>query len=150
LYFAGTAKGWGGSPCFIDTLESPATPTHARAYLITWGQFEDLLAQENARATTAVDLGPDDLIQGSRICLGPGRYENILCFGKLEGFPIVTFTSSWTMAEAELGAPSSIYLERMIAGLRDSHAMSDEALISYLGSAAGCTEELVSLALVST
>jgi hypothetical protein len=54
------------------------------------------------------------------------------------------------MAEAELGAPSSIYLERMIAGLRDSHAMSDEALISYLGSAAGCTEELVSLALVST
>jgi hypothetical protein len=149
LYFAGTSS-WGGAPCFVDTAENPESPAYGRAYLITWEQFEDVVAQENGRApTTALDLAPEDLRAGSSVRLGAGRYEYLLCLGGLDGFPLVTFTSPATMAEAELHAPSSGYLSVMIAGLRESHAMSDEAIVAYLGSAPGCTEELARSALAS-
>jgi hypothetical protein len=147
IYFAGSSTTWDGSPCFIDTAESPTTPTHARAYLITWEQFEDVVAQENGRATAPVVLAPDEPQAGASIQLGPGRYENLLCFGRLDGFPLVTFTSPWAMAEAELGAPSPAYLRVMIEGLRESHRLSDDAIVRYLGSAPGCSEELAASAL---
>jgi hypothetical protein len=147
LYFAGLAEPWGGAPAFIDTVERPDPATHARAYLITWEQFEDVVAQENGRPTAPVALALDDLTAGSRTRLGPGRYENLLCFGRLDEFPVVAFTSPWTMNEAQLGAPSPSYLKVMIAGLRESHTMSDDALVAYLGSAPGCSEELATSAL---
>jgi hypothetical protein len=148
LYFAGHSKTWNGSPCFIDTVESPATPTHARAYLITWEQFEDVVAQENGRSTSPIDLELGDLAAGSSIHLGPGRYENMICFDSLDEVSTVTFTSPWTMSEAaQPGAPSSSYLKMMITGLRESHAMSDDDLVAYLGSAPGCYEELAASAL---
>lgn len=147
LYFAGLAEPWGGAPAFIDTVESPDAATHAHAYLITWEQFEDVVAQENRRPTKPIALALDDLTAGSRTRLGPGRYETLLCLGRLDGFPVVTFTSPWTMAEAQLGAPAPPYLKVMIAGLRESHALSDDAIVHYFGSAPGCSEELVTSAL---
>lgn len=150
LYFAGFAKPWGGAPCFIDTVESPDTPTHARAYLITWEQFEDVVAQENGRPTSPIDLDRSELNEGRNFRLGPGRYENLLCFGRQDdGFPVVTITSPWTMTAARLGAPSPAYLKVMIAGLRQSHSMSDDAIVAYLAAAPGCSEQLMVSALAS-
>jgi hypothetical protein len=142
LYFAGYAQGWGGAPCFVDTAESPGPPTRARAYLITWGQFEDVVAQENGRPTTQLDIEPGDLTTGFSVRVGAGRYENVLCVGRLDEFPVVTITAPWTMIEAQLGAPSSTYLDVMIAGLRESHALRDDEIVAYLGAAPGCSEEL--------
>lgn len=143
LYFAGHAEPWGGAPCFVDTVISPDSTTRARAYLITWGQFEDVVAQENGRSTTSLDLDPKDLAAGSSISLGPGRYENLLCLGTIDGNPVVTITSPRPMTEAELGAPSPAYLNVMIAGLRESHALRDDAIVTYLGVVPGCSEDLV-------
>lgn len=148
LYFAGFAEPWGGAPCFIDIVESPDTPTRARAYLITWEQFEDVVAQENARPTSPIDLDDRDLTESCSFRLGPGRYENLLCFGRHDdGFPLVTITSPWTMTDAQLGAPSPAYLKVMIAGLRQSHSMSDDAIVAYLAAAPGCSEQLMMSAL---
>jgi hypothetical protein len=147
LYFAGYAEGWDGSPCFIDAIESPTTSTHARAYLITWGQFEDVVAQENGRATSPVELDLVDLPAGRTLPVGPGRYENMLWLGWFDEFPVVTFTSPDAMTQAELGAPSNAYLKTMIAGLQESHAMSDDAIVAYLGAAPGCSEALALSAL---
>ena len=141
------AQGWGGSPCFVDTVETPATSSHARAYLITWGQFEDVVAQENGRATSPVDLQLVDLAAGRSFPLGSGRYENVLCLGRFDEFPVVTFTSPGTMTQAELGAPSKSYLKTMIAGLRESHALSDDAIVGYLGAAPGSSAALAIAAL---
>jgi hypothetical protein len=149
LYFAGVSKFWDGSPCFIDTLESSDTPTLARAYLITWGQFEDVVAQENGRSTSPIDLELKDLSAGSSRLIGPGRYENMLCTGHIDGVPALTFTSPCTMAEANVGAPAVAYLRLMVTGLRESHGLSDGALVTYLGSAPGCSEQLVSSVLVA-
>src|SRR6185437_8200832 len=142
LYFAGYAGGWGGAPCFVDTAQSPGTRTLARAYLITWGQFEDVVAQENGRPTTPLDIEPADLTAGFSVLVGRGRYENVLCVGRLDEFPVVTITSPGTMTGAQLGAPSSAYLQVMIAGLRESHALRDDEIVAYLGAAPGCSEEL--------
>jgi hypothetical protein len=125
-----------------------ATRTHGRAYLITWEQFEDVVAQENGHPTTTpIDLAIDDLMPGFSARLGPGRYENVICLGGLDGNPVLTFTSPDTMSEATLDAPAPAYLQMLITGLRECHAMSDEAIVAYLGSAPGCSEELVLSAL---
>jgi hypothetical protein len=85
---------------------------------------------------------------GFGIRLGSGRYENLLCFGRQDdGFPVVTITSPRTMSEARLGAPSPAYLKVMITGLRQSHGMSDDAIVAYLAAAPGCSEQLVVSAL---
>jgi hypothetical protein len=150
LYFAGSSEQWGGAPCFIDTAENTATPALARAYLITWGQFEDVVAQENARPTTPpIELARSELVEGFSRALGPGRYDNLLCVGRMEGSPVLTFTSPCAMADTKpgLGAPSPAYLTMLISGLRESRAMTDDALVAYLGAAPGCSEELVVSAL---
>ena len=149
LYFADTARSWGGSPCFLDTARSQGTgtPTRGRAYLITWGQFEDVVAQENGRAISPIDLHTDELTEDRSVRLGPGRYETLLCLGQIEGDPVVTITAPWAMADASPGAPSQTYLRVMVTGLREAHAMSDDAIVAYLGSAPGCSEELVRSAL---
>jgi hypothetical protein len=152
LYFAGSSKEWGGAPCFIDIAENAATPALARAYLITWGQFEDVVAQENARATTPIELPRSELVEGFSTALGLARYDNLLCVGHMEGSPVLTFTSPWAMADAKPGpsAPSAAYLKMLISGLRESRAMTDDALVAYLGAAPGCSEDLVVSALAQS
>lgn len=150
LYFAGTSRLWnGGAPCFIDLAEDPTTPTHARAYLISWEQFEDVVAQENGRAETPpLDPGFADLAVGAGHRIGQGRYENLLCVGRADdGVAVLTFTSPWTMHDAELNAPAPVYLELLLDGLRESHHLEDDALVTYLGRASGCSEALVASAL---
>jgi hypothetical protein len=125
-------------------VASRETPTHARAYLVTWEQFEDVVAQENGRRTSRIDLDRGHLRAAFGTRLGSGRYENLLCFDRQDdGFPVVTITSPWTMSDAQLGAPSPAYLKVMIAGLRQSHGMSDDAIVAYLAAAPGCSEQLV-------
>jgi hypothetical protein len=51
------------------------------------------------------------------------------------------------MGEAELAAPAPAYLSLLIDGLRESHHLRDDALVSYLGSAPGCSAALVASAL---
>lgn len=148
LYFTGSAESWGGSPCFVDLVRSlDGGPTHGRAYLITWEQFEDVVAQENGRRTSRIDFDHDGLAAGSSVRLGPGRYETLLCLGVLEGLPVVTITSPRRMTDTEPGAPSPTYLNVIITGLREAHALSDDAIVAYLGAARGCSEALVVSAL---
>jgi hypothetical protein len=44
---------------------------------------------------------------------------------------------------ATVGAPSPAYLRMIVDGLREAHELSDDALVAYLGSAPGCSEERV-------
>lgn len=150
LYFAGVSKVWGGSPCFVDIAKSVEARTRARAYLITWEQFEDVVAQENGRPSSPIVLDLGGVDEGSSLRIGPGRYENMLCAGLVDDLPSLTFTSPWTMAEAKMGAPAAAYLAMLVAGLRESHGLSDSELIAYLGSAPGCSDALVSSVLAAS
>ena len=152
LYFAGHSKMWDGAPAFIDIVNRTDLPARARAYLITWEQFEDVVAQENGRPTAPLDLAPEELALGSSHLIGAGLYPNVRCVGHLEGHPALTFTSARTMADtqAEFARPADVYLETMIDGLRAAHAMSDDAIVAYLGSAPGCSEKVVAAVVAGT
>ncbi len=147
LYFAGTSKVWNGSPCFVDTVVTPGAFSHARAYLIAWQQFEDVVAQENGRLSVPIELGPDDLVPGSTHQIGNDRYENVLCLDTLEGVPVLSLTSPWSMSSAKIDAPSTAYLKVLVTGLREVHGLADEEIIAYLGAAPGCSERLVTQAI---
>jgi hypothetical protein len=143
LYFSGESRAWGGSPAFLDTKPVDGVACLVRAYLIGWDQFEDVVAQENGRPSAPIEIEDDDLIPGFSCQIGPGRYENLLCTERLNGVPVVTFTSPHPMSDAAFGAPSAAYLATLIVGLRQSHDLSDEEVTRYLGSAPGCSLDAV-------
>jgi hypothetical protein len=140
LYFAGVSTQWGGSPAFVDAT-APSGSTLGRGYLITWEQFEDVVAQENGRPTEPIAVGDSELEEEFSHQIGPGRYDLLVCTGRLEGVPVITFTSPWAMSDAEIGAPAPAYLAMLIGGLRETHGLSDEDLVQYLGSAPDCSAD---------
>jgi hypothetical protein len=143
LYFSGESRVWGGSPAFIDTKRVDGVVGFARAYLIGWDQFEDVVAQENGRSSSSIEVDERNLVPGFSRQIGSGRYENLLCTERLNDMPVVTFTAPWSMTEVTPGAPSAGYLAMLIAGLREAHHLSDEELTRYLGSAPGCSRDAV-------
>jgi hypothetical protein len=143
LYFSGTSRLWGGSPAFIDTKPVDGVVGLARAYLIGWDQFEDVVAQENGRPSAPIAIDDHLLVPGFCRKIGSGRYENLLCTERLDDVPVVTFTAPWSMSDVTPGAPSVGYLAMLIGGLREAHDLSDEELTSYLGSAPGCSGDAV-------
>jgi hypothetical protein len=147
LYFTGISKIWGGAPAFIDTTSSAEDGALARAYLITWEQFEDVVAQENGRRSAPIDLADTELDDGFSRRIGPGRYENLLCVGRHDWRPIVTFTAPWSFNDIVPAPPAPGYLAMLIGGLRESHGLDDAAIADYLSAAPGCTEELANIAL---
>jgi hypothetical protein len=147
LYFSGESQVWDGSPAFIDTNPVDGIVGLARAYLIGWDQFEDVVAQENNRPSASIEVDDQDLVPGFSRQIGSGRYENLLCTGRLDDMPVVTFTAPWSMNEVTPGTPSVGYLAMFITGLREAHDLSDEELVRYLGSAPGCSQDAVMAAL---
>ena len=96
LSFRGHSSTWGGAPAIFE----PATPkghggteVFARAWRLGWDQFEDVMAQENGRATIPLDVEPAALVDGSSVLVGPGRYDRLVCVGIHEGLPVLTFTA---------------------------------------------------------
>lgn len=134
IYFALESQVWGGGMAFYD----PALPGEAlaRAYLLTDGQFSDVLAQEMRREVGA-DLDLTPALTTGRQTVGPGRYETILNIGDLDGHPILTFTSPHGAVEADLNAPSAPYLAMLTAGLHETHAYTPEQSTTYLMSSPG-------------
>ncbi len=87
------------------------------AYLITKEQFEHVAAQENH----------------GRFPDGSGSwYENIITFGKMDGYELVTVTNDELR---EYNEPSEGYLNTLKRGIRENWPeISEEEMDSYLNS----------------
>ncbi|MEV5573660.1 histone deacetylase [Spirillospora sp. NPDC052269] len=134
IYFAMESPVWGGGMAFYDPTLDGVAP--ARAYLLTAGQFCDVLAQEMRRETGAdIDLTP--AITTGRQTLGDGRYDTILNVGDVAGHPMLTFTSPHGAAEADLNPPSAAYLTVLTSGLRESHGWPPDQITTYLATRPG-------------
>jgi hypothetical protein len=149
LYFAGASRLWGGAPAFIDLDPAAQTEVALRAYKVTWGQLEDVTAQESARETTLLELEPRTLVEGFSTVVGSGRYDRLACLGSIEAIPVVTLTAPWRLAEVTAAAPSLPYLATLVRGLREAFDMGDDAIADYLARSPGCTRELVAAALTT-
>lgn len=138
VYFATTSPVWGGGRAFYDpALTGPESiGAAARAYLITLGQFADIIAQEMYRTPGAdIDLGA--VLATGRTELGPGRYETLLHVGTIDGYPALTFTAPWHAHDVPWTAPSADYLRMLVGGLREAHSWSTHQAAGYLAQLPG-------------
>ena len=141
---------WGGAAAFLDTVpiaDQASQRALGRAYLISWDQFEDVVAEENGRPTAPLVIADAELVDSFTCLVGPGRYENLLCLGRRGDIPMVTFTAPWAMAAVRSAAPSRAYLATLAEGLRDAHGLADPEILAYLEAAPGCRRPLVQHAL---
>ena len=134
LYFAGESAVWTGGVAFYDPTAAGATP--GRAYLVTVQQFADVAAQEMHREP-GVDLDLTGVLTQGTAQLGPGRYETLVCAGRFDGLPLLTFTAPWRIEEAALNPPSAAYLRHLAAGLAEAHGWSAQRIATYLSTRAG-------------
>ncbi len=132
LYFATESPVWTGGRAFYDP--DGAGETAARAHLLTAAQFSDIAAQEMYREPGR-DVDLTRAVPDSRTRLGPGRYETLVCPGRLDGHPVLTLTAPWSHRDVPGNPPSAAYLRHLAAGLVESHGWSAEHVAAYL---AGC------------
>jgi hypothetical protein len=136
LYFAGESTQWGGGMAFYDH-ETPGY-TAARGYLVTAEQLSDIATQEMYRVPREGDpleqvvLEPLD---GGRHEAGPGRYETLVEVGRVDGLPLLTFTSPHGVEHAEPSRPSERYLALLAEGLREARGWDDARIAAYLDAA---------------
>ena len=134
VYFALESTVWTGGTAFYD----PTAPgsTAARAYLLTAGQFADVVSQE-MRRTPGEDLDLSPVLATGRAQLGPGRYETLVLAGHRDGCPLLTFTAPWGLADVRPAAPAAAYLTTLAAGLREAHGWTARQTAEYLAALPG-------------
>jgi hypothetical protein len=152
LYFYGHSRSWGGAPVAFAPaapVEQPGAEIFARAWRVTWEQFEDVIAQENGRPTCPLDVEPAALLEGSSLLAGPGRYDRLLRVGTIEDLPVLTVTAPGSPESVTPAPPSPEYLAHIIRGLRETFDLGDPAIVDYLGRASGSSADLVRAALAT-
>jgi hypothetical protein len=128
LRFGGVSGVWGGALAFYD--RSAEGRLAGRAYLITFGQFSDVVAQE-ARQPVTGDLTPD----GNGAWQARSTvYESVVQVGEQDGVPMLSFTST---RSREPAAPSEAYLRTIMRGLGQTFGWRPQTSAEYLLGAPG-------------
>lgn len=130
--FAGRSRVWGGGMAFYDP--SADRGLAARAYLLTFGQLSDVVAQE-LRRPTGDDL-PLGEGSGRRWPIRARTYDTLLHVDDRDGVPMFTITSS---SKLEPTAPSAPYLRTMLDGLAETFDGTAQQRADYLLAAPGVT-----------
>ncbi len=143
LGFTGRSTVWGGGLAVYDAAADGEVVV--RAYLVTFGQFSDVVTQEARRP---VGRNLTRLPTGGGYSPVSAVYDAILDLGEHHGLPMLTMTSS---GDHEPVPPSAAYLTTILEGLGDGFGLDVEARVSYLLEARGVgptwrREDLVSLA----
>ena len=163
MHFAGSSYRWGkGGIAFMDSDSSG----HAlgRAYLITFEQFEDVVAQENGKSISSVSVDGKSALEKGSVEVGAGLYNNLVHIGDYQGYPVFTFTSSFSAQDAVANAqissggyskygstnkPSKNYLRMIAKGLEESFEMdvSDQAdyLLGTLGTSDYSRDDMIEI-----
>ena len=114
LTFAGESTVWGGGMAFYNPHADGELA--ARAYLLTFGQLSDVVAQE-ARRPVGSDLALGSGVD-RRWAVPSQVYETVLQVGDRDGLPLFTITS---LQNLEPTTPSAPYLRTMLDGLGERH-----------------------------
>jgi hypothetical protein len=134
LYFAGWSdRAWGGTAAGFITLEAQASPTLARAYLITLPQFQEVVRQENRNVAGVDDvrLNTEEARKQGHVRMLPnGYYSELVYCGRRDGYPMLSFTASEN--RTDFRPPSPAYLRMIRSGLQESHGLSTADAVEYL------------------
>jgi hypothetical protein len=137
IVFSGSSRTWGGGTACYDGRGAGGVA--ARAYLVTVGQFADVVAQEVRRppggdfsTALAGALADGEAVQ----VRGPGQYETVTRLGVRDDVPLLTVTAA-DVAGLDLAAPSEHYLRWIADGLREAHGWEPARIAAYLTAAPG-------------
>lgn len=137
IRFGAESGVWGGGMAFLDHATGEAAPdgpggeVAARAYLVTFGQFSDIVAQE-ARRPPGEDLALDG---DGRCWPTPSRvYDSVVHVDDLGGMPMLSVTSLRPRPPA---APAPAYLRAILAGLGETFGWTPSRRADYLLGAPG-------------
>jgi hypothetical protein len=134
LLFSGESATWTGG---MATYHAGAPGSVlALAYLVTFHQFSDVVAQE-IRQPPGRDLDPSVLRGGGSHGLGAGHYNLLVQVGEFDGFPALTITASVASAPR---APAAAYLASIATGLSEAHHLSPDDIADYLIRAPGVSQ----------
>ncbi|WP_406510655.1 histone deacetylase [Streptomyces sp. NBC_00212] len=134
LYFATRSPVWQGGRAFYDPDADGLVL--ARGHLVSAGQFADIAAQE-MYGDPGADLDLGEVLSTGRAVLGDGRYETLVCTGRLDGRPVLTFTAPWRMDEVAWAAPSAAYLRHLAMGLLEAGTWDEDVVTAYLADCPG-------------
>ena len=130
LSFAGESTVWGGGIAFYAPHADGELA--ARAYLLTFGQLSDVVAQETRRPV-GTDLALDDGVDG-RWRVSSYVYETLLHVDDRDGVPMFTITS---LQDLQPTPPSAPYLRTMLDGLGETFGWTADVRADYLLRAPG-------------
>jgi hypothetical protein len=134
LTFAGSSMVWGGGIAFYNPHADGELA--ARAYLLTFSQLSDVVAQEIKRPVgrdLVLDRGVD-----RRWRVASDVYETLLHLDDRDGLPMFTITS---LQNLQPTTPSAPYLRTMLDGLGEVFGWTVEERVRYLLRAPGVTPE---------
>lgn len=123
---------WEGGIAFIRQNELTAgDSTIARRYLITKGQLEGVIAQENGKCDgdTEYSFELRRLLNSGHLSIGRRLYNHLILVGYDDDVPIITLTTSDGLV---LRKPSPEYTTIIALGLRETCGMSSDDVCSYL------------------
>jgi hypothetical protein len=132
LTFAGRSRVWGGGIAFYDPHADRELA--ARAYLLTFGQLSDVVAQE-ARLPVGSELVLGDGA-GRRWPVASHHYESLLRVDDRDGLPMFTITS---LQNLEPAPPSAPYVRTVLDGLGEAFGWTADERVRYLLCAPGVT-----------
>ena len=118
VYFGGHSRRWDGACCFcpVEPLGDDRLPVVGRAWLVTWGQMVDIVAQENGLPTSAATL-PDLVPEpGAAVRVLDGVIDLLLGMDDIDGHPACTLASSNLLPAA---SPSPSYRRVLAAGMAE-------------------------------
>lgn len=148
LFFAGSFEGWGGTAAAFVRQGGASAAAFGRMYLITHGQFNDIVRQENDLAVrkgrgTRIVPSMEQLSRGAEFELeGTMPYPRLLVVGREKGHPIVTFTSS-EKTTLPTNKPSETYVKVIASGLKETYSdWSINRITDYLSQAEGIRDRI--------
>ena len=118
VYFGGHSRRWNGACCFcpVEPLGDDRLPVVGRAWLGTWGQMVDIVAQENGLPTSAATL-PDLVPEpGAAVRVLDGVIDLLLGMDDIDDHPACTLASSNLPPAAP---PSPSYRQVLAAGMAE-------------------------------
>jgi len=130
LTFAGNSRVWRGGMAFYHPHADGEVA--ARAYLLTFGQLSDVVAQE-IRGPIGSDLALDSAAE-RQWTTNSRTYETLLRLDDRDGLPMFTLTSLQTV---DATTPSASYLRVMLDGLGEAFGWTAHARVRYLLRAPG-------------
>jgi len=135
LFFAEASPQWEDSGvAFIRKEQEEEAKTLGRMYLISKGQFRDVVLQENGRRRmdAEVEMDFERTVREGRSEMPDGLNGTLLYLGKEDDHPIFTFTASWDERHAPINRPGPKYLQVITRGLKETFGLSTPGVIEYL------------------